>query len=83
MRRPLARYLASSSARNGASSWQLGHQLPQAVNLNAWPTTFFIGRDGKVHATHVGFPSRGSGPYEKQARADIDHEIETLLAEKG
>ena len=29
-------------------------KLPQAVNLNAWPTSFFVGRDGKVKSVHVG-----------------------------
>ncbi len=79
----IARYGLKYTILIGGVRSQVNEKLPQAVNLNAWPTTFFIGRDGKVHATHVGFPSRGSGPYEKQARADIDREIETLLAEKG
>ena len=79
----IARYGLKYTVLVGGERSQVNERLPQAVNLNAWPTTFFIGRDGAVHATHVGFPSRGSGPYEKQARADIDREIETLLAEKG
>jgi thiol-disulfide isomerase/thioredoxin len=79
----IARYGLKYTVLIGGVRSQVNEKLPQAVNLNAWPTTFFIGRDGKVHGTHVGFPSRGSGPYEKQARADIDHEIETLLAEQG
>ena len=79
----IARYGLKYTVLIGGERSQVNEKLPQAVNLNAWPTTFFIGRDGKVQATHVGFPSRGSGPYEKQARADIDREIETLLAEKG
>ena len=62
---------------------QVNEKLPQAVNLNAWPTTFFLGRDGRVRSVHVGFPSRGSGEYDRKARADITHEIETLLAEKS
>ena len=62
---------------------ELNDKVPQGVNLNSFPTTFFIGRDGKVHSTHVGFPSRGSGAYERKARADITREIESLLAEKA
>ena len=62
---------------------EVNEKLPQAENLNAWPTTFFIGRDGKVHSTHTGFPSRGSGAYQTKARADITREIETLLAQKS
>ena len=58
-------------------------KLPQAVNLNAWPTSFFVGRDGKVKSVHVGFPSRGSAQFDAQARAQISREIEQLLAEKA
>jgi hypothetical protein len=29
--------------------------VPQAVNLNTWPATFVIGRDGRVKAIHSGF----------------------------
>ena len=71
------------AGENALEPERVNEKLPQAVNLNAWPTTFFIGRDGKVHGTHVGFPSKGSGDFDKQARAQIDHEIETLLAEKS
>jgi thiol-disulfide isomerase/thioredoxin len=58
-------------------------KVPQAVNLNAWPTSFFVGRDGKVKSVHVGFPSRGSAQFDAQARAQISKEIEQLLDEKA
>ena len=58
---------------------EVATQLPQAVNLNAWPTTFFVGRDGKVHSVHVGFTSPGSGQRDTEMRAAITQEIETLL----
>ena len=45
-------------------------KVPQAVNLNAFPTTFLLGRDGRVRAVHAGFPSPGSGEfYSKAERA--------------
>ena len=56
--------------------------LPQAVNLNAFPTSFFVGRDGRVRGTHAGFPSPGSGEYYTKAERDVTAEIEKLLAEK-
>jgi hypothetical protein len=40
---------------------ELTAKLPQAVNLNAWPTTFFIGRDGSVKGSHTGFAGSASG----------------------
>jgi len=57
-------------------------KLPQTVNLNAWPTTFFIGRDGRVKAVHVGFTSPGSGQRDAQAKAAFEHEVDTLLAQR-
>jgi len=62
---------------------QVQDKLPQAVNLDAWPTTFFIGRDGRVKAIHTGFVSPGNGRfYSKLTQAYIG-EIQQLLAAKG
>jgi len=61
---------------------EVSAKLPQAVGLNAWPTTFFLGRDGRVRATHVGFTSPGSGPRDVETRREVEHTVETLLAEK-
>jgi thiol-disulfide isomerase/thioredoxin len=77
----IARYSLRYTVLVGGERSQVHDKLPQAVNLDAWPTTFFIGRDGKVRTVHVGFPSHGSGAYDRQARADITREVETLLAE--
>jgi thiol-disulfide isomerase/thioredoxin len=60
---------------------QLAEKLPQAENLNAFPTTFFIGRDGKVRGVHAGFPSPGSGEYYRKAEREITTKVEKLLAE--
>ena len=56
-------------------------KLPQATNLAAWPTTFFLGRDGRVKATHVGFTSPGSGQRDVETKAAVEHEVDTLLAQ--
>jgi peroxiredoxin len=56
-------------------------KLTQAENWNAWPTTFFLGRDGRVKSVHAGFPSNGSGDLFRQAKADFIAEAERLLAE--
>jgi thiol-disulfide isomerase/thioredoxin len=57
-------------------------KLPQTVNLNAWPTTFFLGRDGRVKAVHVGFTSPASGQRDVETKAAFEHEVTTLLAQK-
>ena len=58
-------------------------KLPQVVNLNAFPTSFFVGRDGRIRGTHTGFPSPGSGEYYTKAERDVTAEIEKLLAERA
>lgn len=57
-------------------------KLPQAVNLNAFPTTFVLGRDGRVRAVHAGFPSPGSGAYYTKAEKEMTELVERLLAER-
>jgi hypothetical protein len=59
---------------------QLAEKVPQVSNLNAFPTTLFVGRDGKVKSTHAGFPGPASGSYYQQARKDITALVERLLA---
>lgn len=61
---------------------QVTEKVPQAVNLNAFPTSFILGRDGRVRAVHAGFPSPGSGAFYREAKADVSREIERLLAER-
>jgi thiol-disulfide isomerase/thioredoxin len=61
---------------------QLAEKLPQAVNLNAFPTTFILGRDGRVRGVHAGFPSPGSGEFYRKAEREITTQVERLLAER-
>lgn len=56
-------------------------KLSQAVNWDAWPTTFFVGRDGLVRNAHAGFPSPGSGELYNQTKDQFVAEVEKLLAE--
>ena len=60
---------------------QLNEKVPQANNLNAFPTSFFIGRDGRVRAVHAGFPSPGSGAFYTEAEKEVTALVEKLLAE--
>ncbi len=62
---------------------ELEEKVPQAVNLNAFPTTFVLGRDGRVRAVHAGFPSPGSGEFYSKAEREIIQHVERLLAERG
>jgi thiol-disulfide isomerase/thioredoxin len=60
---------------------ELNEKMPQGVNLNSFPTTFFLGRDGKVRAAHAGFPGAASGAFHTEALQSITTEVERLLAE--
>jgi len=62
---------------------QLSEKVPQAVNLNAFPTTFMLDRDGRVRAVHAGFPSPASGSFYTEAQHEITSQIEHLLAESA
>jgi thiol-disulfide isomerase/thioredoxin len=58
-------------------------KLPQAANLNSFPTSFFLGRDGRVRSVHAGFPGRASGQFHEEAKAEITATVERLLAERA
>jgi len=61
----------------GGTTDQLAEKIPQGVNLNCWPTSFFIGRDGLVKQTHAGF----AGPGNTVGHVDLEREV-TALVEK-
>ncbi len=63
-----------------AEMWE---KVPQAVNLNTWPATLFIGRDGRVRGIHSGFASPASGEFNAQLKQEFTSKIEQLLAERA
>jgi hypothetical protein len=62
-----------------AEMWE---KVPQLVNLNTWPATVFVGRDGLVKAVHSGFMSPASGEFNKQLQAEFTAKIERLLQDR-
>ena len=58
-------------------------KVPQLLNLNTWPATVFVGRDGTVRAVHAGFASPASGEFNAQLKKEFAERIEQLLAEKA
>jgi thiol-disulfide isomerase/thioredoxin len=56
-------------------------KLTQASGWDAWPTTFFVGRDGLVKSVHAGFPSPGSGELYQRDKQEFITTVERLLAE--
>jgi len=62
---------------------ELADKMPQGVNLNSFPTSFILGRDGRVRSVHAGFPGPASGDFHKQAKAEITATVERLLGESN
>jgi thiol-disulfide isomerase/thioredoxin len=57
--------------------------LPQLQGFTSFPTTIFLGRDGKVRRIHAGFYGPATGAqHAKQVRA-WEAEVERLLTEPG
>jgi len=61
---------------------ELNAKLPQGKNLNCWPTSFFIGRDGLVKETHAGFSGPATGSAHVELETETNKLVEGLLAEK-
>jgi thiol-disulfide isomerase/thioredoxin len=61
-----------------AEMWE---KVPQGVNLNTWPATFFIGRDGLVKKIHAGFAAPASGEFHWRLKEEFTATIERLLAD--
>lgn len=62
---------------------ELAEKVPQAENLNAFPTTIFVGRDGRIRAIHAGFASPASGDFFSKGTEAMTALVERLLAEPG
>jgi thiol-disulfide isomerase/thioredoxin len=65
----------------GAPS-EMWEKVPQAVNLNTWPATLFIGREGHVKLIHSGFAAHASGEFNQELQQEFTSTIENLLAGK-
>ena len=65
----------------GGTTDQLADKFPQAINLNCWPTSFFLGRDGLVKEIHAGFAGPGNTAGHEELERDVTALIEKLLAQ--
>ncbi|WP_162601777.1 peroxiredoxin family protein [Occallatibacter savannae] len=61
-----------------AEMWE---KVPQALNLNTWPATLFVGKDGRVRKIHSGFAAPASGRFNSELQAEFTNEIDQLLSE--
>jgi thiol-disulfide isomerase/thioredoxin len=55
--------------------------LPMLNAVVAFPTTIFVGKDGRVKKIHTGFNGPGTGPYYDQFKEDFNETVNELLKE--
>ena len=72
----------TGTGRPAGTPAEMWDKVPQAVNLNTWPATFFIGKDGKVKAVHSGFAAPASGPYHIALKEEFTSILEKLIKEQ-
>lgn len=56
--------------------------LPMLNRIIAFPTTIFIGKDGKVKKIHTGFTGPSTGIYYEQYKQHFNETVNELLSEK-
>ncbi|MGH7702098.1 MAG: peroxiredoxin family protein [Gemmatimonadales bacterium] len=56
--------------------------LPQLSGFTAFPTTIFLGRDGRVRRVHAGFYGPATGKQHDRLVAEFRAEVESLLGER-
>lgn len=56
--------------------------LPQLHGFTSFPTTVFLGRDGRVRRVHAGFYGPATGPQHARLIGEFEREIESLLRER-
>jgi thiol-disulfide isomerase/thioredoxin len=56
--------------------------LPMLNRIVAFPTTIFIGKDGKVKYIHTGFSGPGTGNYYLEFKEEFNRKVNELLEEE-
>jgi peroxiredoxin len=77
----IAKYRIPYTVLLGGTTEQVHDKLPQAKNLDCWPTTFFINRKGLVQEVHAGFAGPETGASYTQLKAETDAVVGKLLAQ--
>jgi len=75
--------LIAGTTQASPTSKTINQALPQLVNFGAYPTTIFLGRDGRVRSLHAGFASPATGAEHVRLKQEIRELVERLLAEPG
>jgi thiol-disulfide isomerase/thioredoxin len=73
--------LIAGTTQPSPTSKTIADALPQIVNFGAYPTTIFLGRDGRVRSVHAGFASPAAGAEHVRLKQEVRELVERLLAE--
>jgi hypothetical protein len=77
----LALVLIAGTTQPSPTSKTINEALPQIVNFGAYPTTIYLGRDGRVRSVHAGFASPATGAEHVRLKQELRELTERLLAE--
>ncbi len=58
-------------------------KIPQLVNFGAYPTSIFLGRDGRVRSVHAGFASQATGQEYVRLKGEVRSLVQRLLTENS
>jgi thiol-disulfide isomerase/thioredoxin len=75
--------LIAGTTQPTPSSKTIDQALPQLVNFGAYPTTIFLGRDGRVRSVHAGFASPATGAEHSRLKQEVRDLVGQLLAESA
>ncbi len=73
--------LIAGTTQPSPGSKTINDALPQIVNFGAYPTTIFLGRDGRVRSMHAGFASPATGAEHVRLKQEMRNLVEHLLGE--
>ena len=63
------------------ASKTIADALPEIVNFGAYPTSIYLGRDGRVRSVHAGFASPATGEEHVRLKKELRELVEQLLSE--
>jgi hypothetical protein len=58
---------------------QIAKTLPQLQGFGAYPTTIFVGKDGRVKKIHAGFSGPATGDRFAEVKKRFDENVKLLL----
>ncbi len=75
--------IVGTTGVTSADSLRTEKTLPELTAIKAFPSTIFVGRDGKVKYVHAGFAGPATGMHHEAFRQEFERTISELSGEKG